>query len=451
MNKQTLKNAIDILKNEGVGPFIDRTIVHTKFMHNKRKNKDFTKYNFKDVLFINGCPIDYCERYRVHHKMEELRAYGLSSDETVPELLTEDVIKYYRCFVIYRTPWSEHMDTFVKLAKKENKAVFYDIDDLVFDLKFTKTIKELETFNKEQLELYNDGVIRYGKMMDCCDYSITTTKTIADEMKSHVKDVCIDKNIASLSMQKYSELAIKEVKKDNNKIVIGYASGSITHNADFELISDAIIKILDNYKNVYLKLIGVINVPDIFKKYGDRVITTPFMDYKKLPFTLRSIDINLAPLEDTFFNKAKSSIKWMEAGLVKIPTVASDVGNFHDSIIDGSTGILCKDNEWYEKLEKLVLSTDYRNTIGENAYNEVYKNYTALSSGRTITDFIKSKLNKKICFIIPSANISGGIMVATKHAIMLKQSGVDVTMLNTDRDTKNVSRLYDGAEFVDVV
>ena len=253
MNKQTIKNAIEILQNDGINAFIDRTKVHVKYKQNQKKIDELKKCNFKDLLFINGCPINYCERYRVIHKMEELTAFGITSDEVTPEMLSEDIIKYYSGFVIYRTPWSEHMDNFVKLAKKENKVVFYDIDDLVFDLKFTKTIKELETFNKEQLELYNDGVVKYGKMMDCCDYSITTTKVIADEMKKHVKDVCVDKNIASLSMQKYSEMAINNIKKDENNVVIGYASGSITHNADFELIAPSLYKILDNYKCVSLK------------------------------------------------------------------------------------------------------------------------------------------------------------------------------------------------------
>ena len=451
MNKQTIKNAIDILQNEGVSAFIDRTKVHIKFKQNQKKINEFKKCNYKDLLFINGCPIDYCERYRVIHKMEELTAFGITSDEATPELLSEELIKYYSGFVIYRTPWSEHMDNFVKLAKKENKVVFYDIDDLVFDLEFTKTIKELETFTKEQLDLYNDGVVKYGKMLDCCDYSITTTKVIAEEMKKHVKDVCIDKNIASLSMQKYSNMAIDNVVRDDNIVVIGYASGSITHNADFELIAPSLYKLLDKYNNVYLKLIGVLNIPEELKKYGERVIVTPFVDYKKLPNILRSLDINLAPLEDTIFNSAKSSIKWMEAGLVKVPTIASDIGNFHDSITNGVDGILCSDDEWYESLEKLVLDKKLREEVGENAYNTVYSKYTSISSGKAITEFIKSKLNKKVCFIIPSTNISGGVMVATKHAIMLKNNGIDVTMLNTDRDTKDIDKLYEGNEFVNVV
>lgn len=449
MRKETFINAAKILKEEGPIKFCKHTVYHIDYMHKKRKN--LIKHGLKDVLFINGCPIDYCERYRVLHKMEELTAYGLSSDETVPELLNESMIKCYRAFVIYRTPWSSHVDTFIKLAKENNKVVFYDIDDLVFDLEYTKDIKGLKSLTKEQREEYDDGVRRYGKLLDCCDYAITTTKVIANEMKKHVKDVCIDKNIASLKMQKYSELAIKNVERDSDKIVIGYASGSLTHNADFDIIKDDVKKILDKYENVYLKFIGVITVPDEFREYGDRILTSPFVDYKKLPEVIRSLDINLAPLEDTFFNTAKSSIKWMEAGLVSVPTVASNVGDFHDCITDGVDGFLCKDNEWFKKLEKLVVDSDLRQKMGEAAYNTVHAKFTSNRSGKTVADFIKSKLHKNVMFIIPAANVSGGVIVATKHAAILKKHGYDVTMLNMDLESQGIHKLYDKDTYIHVV
>lgn len=449
MRKETFINAAKILKNEGPIKFCKHTIYHISFMHKKRKG--LLKRGLKDVLFINGCPIDYCERYRVLHKMEELTAYGLSSDEITPEALNEEMIKNYRAFIIYRTPWSQHMDTFIKLAKENNKIIFYDIDDLVFDLEYTKKIKGLSKLSKEERAEYDDGVIRYGKLLDCCDYSITTTKVIAKEMQKHVKDVCIDKNIASLKMQKYSELAIKNVERDQERVVIGYASGSLTHNADFEMISDAIKKILDKYDNVYFKFIGVITVPEDFKKYGNRILTSPFVDYEKLPEVIRSLDINLAPLENTFFNTAKSCIKWMEAGLVGVPTVASNVGDFADSISDGVDGVLCNDSEWFEKLENLVVDKETREKIGSEAYRTVYKKYTPNSSGKAVSDFIKSKLNKNIMFIIPAANLSGGVIVATKHAAILKKYGYDVTLLNYDLDTQDVTKLYDKDTYIPVI
>lgn len=449
MRIETFKNAIKIFIKKGPVGFFKHTIYHIKFMHKKKKG--VSKRSIKDVLFINGCCIEYCERYRVLHKMEELTAYGISSDEIVPEELNEELIKNYRAFIIYRAPWSKHLDTFIKLVHENNKVVFYDIDDLVFDLKFVNNIKSLQSLSKEERKNYNAGVVGYGKLLDCCDYSITTTKVIAEEMKKHVKDVYIDKNIASLKMQKYSEIALNDVKKDPDKIVIGYASGSLTHNDDFALIQDAIKKILDKYSNVYFKFIGVIDIPEDFKKYGDRILTAPFVDYKKLPMLIRSLDINLAPLETSIFNAAKSSIKWMEAGLVKIPTVASDVGNFHDSITDGVDGILCKDSEWFKKLEKLVTDSEYRKKIGEGAYKTVYSHYTPNTSGKGLADFIKSKLTKNIMFVIPAAKLSGGLMVIARHAAILKKEGYDVSLLNMDLDSQLIEKFYSGGTYIPVI
>ncbi len=449
MRIETVKNAFKILREGGIKEFLERTKVHHEYMK-KTKNINIDN-NFKDILFINGCPIDYCERYRVLNKIEELLAYGITCDETIPEKLNKEMIKYYRGFIIYRTPWTKEMEDFIKIAKSQNKKIFYDIDDLVFDLNYTKQIKALSTLSPEEKELYDDGVIRYGKLLNICDYGITTTKKIRDEMTKKVKDVCIDKNIASLELQKFSEFAISEVKKEDNKIIMGYASGSSTHNDDLNMILPHIINILKKYNNVYLKLIGAIEYPKELETYKSQIIISPFVNFKKLPYELRKIDINLAPLQNNIFNEAKSSIKWMEAALVKVPTIASDIGDFKDSITNNVNGILCRDADWFERIEELVLNRDLRESIAENAYNTVYSKYTAVTNGKNIADFINNKLNKKICFVIPSANLSGGILVATKHAIILKNNGYDVSMLNTDLETKDIGEIYYGKESVDVI
>ena len=51
-------------------------------------------------------------------------------------------------------------------------------------------------------------------------------------------------------------------------------------------------------------------------------------NWRQLPQLIASVDINIAPLQDTVFNRAKSENKWVEAALVKVPTIASDVELF---------------------------------------------------------------------------------------------------------------------------
>ena len=371
--------------------------------------------------------------------MEQLLANGYTTDTIFYEDLTLEQEKYYKTFVFFRCPITETIEKFITLAKKQNKVIFYDIDDLVFDKEYTKTIKHLKTLNKDELDLYYDGVKRMGQTLKLCDYAITTTPTLANELRKYVKDVFINRNVASEKMTELSIRAIKNINKDNSKVIIGYLSGSITHNADFELILPVIEKIMEKYNNVYLKVVGLLDIPKELQRFSDRILTAPFVSWKKLPEIIASIDINLAPLEDSIFNEAKSENKWIEAALCKIPTVASNIGAFKEMIQNKQDGFLCSnEEEWFQVLEELVVSLDLRNSIGTNAYNRVTKNNVTTYTGYSLTKFISSKLPKTIAFVLPTTNISGGVNVILKHCSILKNVGMNVFIINSDKVNDNI-------------
>ena len=448
--KELGNKTINTLKQDGVKTLLKKSKNFIKYKVSTR-NQKYDKC-FKDILFINGCTLPHPQRYRVDHQIEQLESSGISCAKIDYDKVTLDLVRYFRGFVIYRCPIIPTIEEFIKLAKENNKVTFYDIDDLVFDINDTKSIKFLDTMSKEERNLYNDGVIRMGKTLKLCDYGIASTERLQIEMKKHLKEVYINRNVASEVMVGYSKKALDTVKKDNEKVIIGYLSGSITHNDDFKLIMPNIIKAMKNHSNLYLQVVGLLDIPDEMKEFEDRIITSPFMDWTKLPMLIRSIDINLAPLEQSTFNEAKSENKWTEAALVKVPTIASDVGAFKSQIEDGKTGFLCKNKkEWDEKLEKLINSSELRERIGSQAYEEVMENHVTIKTGAGLRDFILSKLNKNICFVLPSTNISGGVMVATKHAIILKNHGYDVTMININKETARVDRIYEKDEYVNVV
>lgn len=447
--KELMYKTKSTLKNEGVSSLARKTYKYTKDkVVSLRSEYDTT---FKDILFINGCSLLHPQRYRVNHQIEQLEAYGVSCDKIDYDKLTLDCLNNYRGFVFYRCPILPVIEEFIKLAKENNKTCFYDIDDLVYDTEYTNTIKYLDEFDEEQRKLYDDGVIRMGKTLDLCEYGITTTKRLQTEMKKRLKDVYINRNVMSDEMLKYSEKALKEVKKDKSKIIMGYLSGSITHNDDFRLIMNDVVKILKEYDNVYFQMVGYLDLPDEMLEVKHKVITTPFLDYRELPNLIRSIDINLAPLETSIFNEAKSENKWTEAALVKIPTIASNTGAFNEVIKNNVTGILCNDDEWYKKLKELIDNEKLRDEIANNAYEDVMSSKLTINSGKGIAQFIKSKLRKNIVFVIPSTNISGGIMVAIKHGIILKKNGYDVTMININKETKKINRVYEKDDYLNVV
>ena len=97
------------------------------------------------------------------------------------------------------------------------------------------------------------------------------------------------------------------------------------------------------------------------------------------------------------FNRAKSENKWVEASLVKVPTVASNVGAFASEVVDGETGILCSTTEqWYDALINLMDDATRRRVLAEKAYEECSAHRTTLNSGMSLVNFIHDVMPSNI-------------------------------------------------------
>lgn len=439
LGRKTLK----ALKEEGITGVARKTV---SYIHTAKVRKQQLKYvgkTYKDVLFINGCDynaLPHPPRYRVQHQMEQLKANNIDCDENFYLHLSLEQVRNYRVFVIFRCPYTEELGEFIRLAKELNKTVIYDIDDLVIDTKYTDTIKYLDTMSPEERKGYDEGVRNMQKVLKMCDAAITTTERMAEELKHYVPKVFINRNTASEEMLQLSEEAYKKIiaektAEERKAVKLGYFSGSITHNDDFILIQPAVAKIMEKYPQTELHIAGILDIPKELEAFKERVIAHPFADWKKLPEMIASMDINLAPLEESIFNEAKSENKWVEAALVRVPTIASNLGAFKRMIEHNKTGILANTcDEWYEGLESLVVDAQKREYIAKNAYEYCKVHCVTLYTGFQLMKFIKSMYVPNIAMVLPALNISGGIMVAFEHCKVLREHGYDVTIINDDID-----------------
>ena len=391
------EKSITTIKKDGIRAFFLKAIHYIEKSRKKEDNANSPEKMFMDVLFINGCFLPHPFRYRVTHQREQLFANGVSSNEVFYENLSLDLVKRYRVFIFFRCPYTDMVGEFIKLVKSMNKKVLFDIDDLVIDRKYTDQIPYLKTMTPEEKANYDSGVERMQRTLRLCDGAITTTEQLAAELKNYVPEVYINRNVASDRMVELSKWAVfdrdqlpylsleqansrKERKRiqtarkeaDRRKtrgiIRIGYFSGSITHNDDIQLIIPVLARIMEHYPNVELHFVGELDVPEELDQVQDRIVAKPFVPWEELPRLIADVDINIAPLCDTIFNAAKSENKWTEASLVKVPTVASNVGAMKQMIEDGKTGFLCENNKvWYAVLERLILDPALRKQVGERA------------------------------------------------------------------------------------
>lgn len=462
------------LKNEGSKMMLLKT---KTYISNRMNQKKYAKSPlvdriYGDVLFINGCFLPHPARYRVSHQREQLLANGIISEEILYTNVDTKYIKRFRTFIFYRCPFTTQIGEFINEAKKFNKSVIFDIDDLVIDTKYTDNIPFLKTLSKEEKEQYDYGVNAMQKTLRLCDAAITTTEALAKELEKYVPEVFINRNTASDDMCKYSEVALfnrdilpflpddcintkidlehknkrlEELKASEGIVSIGYFSGSITHNDDVNFLLPVLKKTLRKHDNVHLYLVGEIDIPESLVDFKERIHFLQFVDWKQLPELIAKADINIVPLCDTLFNAAKSENKWMEAALVKVPTISSCVGAMAHMIKDGETGLLCSTaDEWLSALDSLITDPIRRKNIAENAYGFVYENCITLKTGVGLCEFIKRKRTPNIAFVLPSMQLSGGSQVVLKHCAVLLKAGMDVLIINDNIGEDNVKK--DGYE-----
>lgn len=425
------KKSIVVLKKRGL---LDVWIEFKRYIKSKII---FEKFNpiCKDFVFVSGCYLEMPHKYRCEFQKEQLEKQGLTGDVKFFTEVEDDWLKYYDIFILYRLPITDEIKEFIKMAKKLNKLVIFDIDDLVFDNKLVREKHEVEEMDGDERKVYFDGIKRHRETMKLCNYGVASTETIAKYMENYIPTVLVNRNSVpnDLIFRSKKVWKNKKISRLKNKIVLGYFSGSKTHDDDLRLIEDALIKIFNKYPNVVLFLVGPLRLGKKLEKYNNRIVRKNFVKYEKLPELIAQIDINLSPLIVNEFNNGKSEIKYTEAALVKKPTIASDTEAFKYAIRDGETGFIAKNkNEWIEKISKLIENKDLRKKIAVNAYQDVVRNYNTRKMGKLFFNFIDKYRKKKIVYISPSTQISGGVMVIGQHLKYLQKRGYNVSFITQD-------------------
>lgn len=438
------------VKREGIKATARKVYSYLRYGKSRVEKRAGLKWLYADVLFVNGCYLPHPSRYRVSHQREQLLAKNIVTSEIFYTDLTLDLVKRYRLFVFYRCPYTDAVGEFIGLAKKCHKHVLFDMDDLLIDESYTRTIDYIKTLPQDEQDLYYDGIRLMQKTLKLCEGAITTTEAMAGELRKFVPEVYINRNLASDRMVQLSEeaYASEQGKEPSGTVDIGYFSGNITHDQDFEIVLPAMVRLMREHGNVRLCLAGEITLPDGLGEFKDRVVAYRPVGWEKLPELIASVDINIAPLVDTLFNRAKSENKWVEASLVRVPTVASNTGAFARMIEDGKTGILCENttDAWYAALDRLVTDTGYRRLIAQNAYLYACENCTTVAKSAEFAEYIRKWFTPNVFMVLPQTQIAGGVLVALRHCVFLMRNGYDVTILNEGSPDEQEKVSFEGCD-----
>ena len=218
---------------------------------------------------------------------------------------------------------------------------------------------------------------------------------MAEKLREHNKQVFIVLNKLSRNDLRIAEKINSKIKNNSEIIRIGYFSGALAHNKDFATVTKVLMRIMEKYKNTELFLAGPLNIESELNKFSKRIKQMPYVSREKHFANIASVDINITPLEmNSPFCEAKSELKFFEAGIVKVPTVAAATQTFKEAIEDSVDGFVANgEEECFEKLEKLIVDENLRKDIGEKAYQKAIEKYSVeKSNNEEYYAYLKNKL-----------------------------------------------------------
>jgi len=187
---------------------------------------------------------------------------------------------------------------------------------------------------------------------------VVATPTLAERYESLAQRVVVIPNGWSSA----NPLWVKSAKR-LAPFVIGWA-GSATHRADVAVMKPGVMRFLREHPQVLLVIAGDPAIYEAFRILPETqrryLPYAPFEDY---PCLLARFDVLLAPLRDDEFNRAKSDIKLMEAGVRGIPWVASPLPAYLNWEIGGL--LAEKSEDWHAALTQLAGDVELRRRLGQ--------------------------------------------------------------------------------------
>ena len=348
------------------------------------------KFFHHRIIFVSGEPDTPGHFYRVERYVDAFAAAGASVSwmridevlDRIGEFATTSIV------IIWRAVNSPAVQQLIAAARAAGALLVFDIDDLMFrpELARVGIIDAIRSLNLQESEIaaYYHRVQEVLWQADAC---FTSTAELAVHAQRFDRLTFVLPNGFDAGTLRTSRLAVRRHRMQtqiNGHTVrrIGYAAGTRTHQKDFKEAAGAIARILAERPDCLLVLFrsrdGSERMFDpeefpAFTGLEDRIEWRDLVKLKDLPNEMVRFDINIAPLEiDNPFAEAKSELKYFEAALVEVPTIASPTGPLRRAIRDGETGRLARtEAEWYTALTELLDSPAARQRMAHAAYLDV--------------------------------------------------------------------------------
>lgn len=283
------------------------------------------------------------------------------------------------------------MQSDIIVAHRPNDEIHFEIAQNLQKLGKKVVFENDDTFKDPEDKMILGDRLEYvsgwlDKFLGIADMATCTTEYLAKEYRELNKNVVVLPNCVDPD-----DWTDEPQKNESDKVRIGLV-GSVALNDDYHDFR-TILQELDKRNDVTVVLFslppkGNERTDEIYKDdfaFWDNLKNVewqPFVYMKDYIDTLDNLklDIMAIPRKDDYFNRCKSNLKFLEASMLEIPTVAQ---GFPDGMSpyevdpdDAKHMIIVKDNsKWMEELDKLISNAKLRKEMGLTAKQYVVDKY----------------------------------------------------------------------------
>jgi len=317
-----------------------------------------------------------------------LQANGWDGDRTtflMKQMTPEDKSRAALAaeIVVFHRPVAKQLLELARILRKQGKKIVMDNDDTLTEdngFKFNEYMDEKRVEKGiEKMTLALDQFAKEADLITC------TTEFLKREYEK------INPNVAVLP-NCVDPFYFPEPKRNETDIVRIGITGSVGVTNDIE----ALKPIINRYQNDPRVRLVLLSIPpkgenDIYKElYSEQYAYWSSVNMEWHPFVKvdeyyeklndLKLDFVIVPRFDSYFNRCKSNLKFLENSMLEIPTIGQSFltkdSPYEVNPEDAKHLLLANTiGEWMEQIEKLIADKELRRKLGRDAREYVLANY----------------------------------------------------------------------------
>lgn len=296
-----------------------------------------------------------------------------TAEQSKDGVINADVVVFHRPEHPNKLKLAQHL-------KELGKKIVFDNDDTYKD---SEQVILNKYMNKERVER---GLAKIDASVDAfireADLVTASTEFLAEEYRKVNPNVVVLKNCID------PFLFDEPLRNETDVVRIGI-TGSVGLTADLDVL-EPIVRHYENDPRVRIVFFSLNKDPEKlvrevyeneYKKLESMNVEwvglAPVHEYYQTLNECR-LDIQIIPRKDTYFNRCKSNLKFLESSMLEIPVIAQgfpDGKSPYQGVDEPYMMIATTTEDWIEKIEVLIKSKELRRKIGREAREYVEANY----------------------------------------------------------------------------